>query len=95
MYIYIYIFNCLNFVKTHKDKYKSHQDVHNYLTRNNNKLYPEFVRLKKCQNSPNFMGIKLFNVLSEAIRCLDTNLFKSKLKEYLVSKSFYTYDEYL
>ena len=91
----IYIFNCLNFVKTHQDKYKSHQDVHNYLTRNNNKLYPEFVRLKKCQNSPNFMGIKFFNVLPEAIRCLDTNLFKSKLKEYLISKSFYTYDEYL
>ena len=91
----IYIFNCLNFVKTHQDKYKSHQDIHNYLTRNNNKLYPEFVRLKKCQNSPNFMGIKFFNVLPEAIRCLDTNLFKSKLKEYLISKSFYTYDEYL
>lgn len=91
----IYIFNCIIFVKTHQFKYKSHQDIHSYPTRNNKKLCPEYVRLKKCQNSPNFMGIKFFNVLPETIRELDIKLFKSKLKLYLISKSFYTLEEYL
>lgn len=91
----IYILNCVIFVKTHQDKFQSHKDIHSYQTRNKTKLYPDFVRLKKCQNSVNFLGLKFFNVLPEAVRGLQVNLLKAKLKQYLTFKCFYSYEEYL
>lgn len=91
----IYIFEMCVFVKTHPDLFKRRGDDCSYNTR-----YPERLMIcnmrttlysKNCYS----MAVKLFNRLSNDIKLLPINLFKNKLKKWLIINCFYSVDEYL
>lgn len=91
----IFILECLIYIKKNEHIFNRHTDVHNYETRNNNNVVPNFYRLSRARDGTGYYCIKFFNVLPEAIKQLSLNQFKIKLKAYLKSKAFYTFEEYL
>ena len=57
----VYILENLLWVQKNHDQYTSHEDLHNYETRNKNKLVPLYQRLTRCQSGPGFLAVKLYN----------------------------------
>lgn len=91
----IFILECLVHIKKNEHLLIRHCDVHNYKTRNNNNIKPNFHRLLKTRDGSGYKGINFFNALPDAIKTLNINHFKSKLKLYLKQKAFYSTEEYL
>jgi hypothetical protein len=77
--------------------YKINKDIHNYNTRNNANLHPPNTNLTKFKKGAYYMGVGLYNHLPTNIKALknDLKLFVPALKEFLLSNSFYTLEEYL
>ena len=64
---------------------KYNNEVHNYNTRNNNKLYIENVSLSSSMNQIIFKGFNEFNLLPNHLKQISRlNEFKSKLKDYII-----------
>ena len=91
----LYIFHCLIFIKKNLSDYLCHRDVHNHDTRYKSKLRLRKLRLHKSQNGTEYYGIKFFNKLSHDVQTLSMRKFKITLKQYLLSKAFYTFEEFL
>ncbi|RYA67521.1 hypothetical protein DD592_27450, partial [Enterobacter cloacae complex sp. 2DZ2F20B] len=53
------------------------------------------LRLNRSRHGNNYYGIKFFNVLPYRIKLLDAIILVHKLKEYCISKSFYSTEEFL
>ena len=90
----VYILETLLYIKNNEDRYLTHCELHDYNTRNKNNLAVVYRRLKRCQNGPGFMGIKLYNRLPIEIKLLPSIKFKNKVKMFLVKKAFYSLDEF-
>lgn len=91
----IYILENLLYMKKNLASYDTHDSVHNHCTRNKDKLVVKYCRLKRCQNGPNYWAIKFFNKLPQKIKDLPLQHFKQRIKKFLISKAFYSYNEYL
>ena len=74
-----------------KNKLSSvYQTRHNYNTRQNTNLIPDFNRLSTTQHSLTYVGPKVFNDIPEHIKQSSSlTIFKKRLKHFLISK--YTY----
>lgn len=71
-------------------------DIHSYNTRNCGKLYIPYCRTTVCANGPHTSSIKIYNQLPTSIKETGSlNLFKKSLKSYLLSKQFYSVQEFL
>lgn len=90
-----FILECLLYTKKHESEYLMHKDLHEYQTRDGNKLLPNFLRLKKSRDATGYYGIKFYNALPVPIKNLNYNHFKYKLKNYMKKKAFYSFEEYL
>ena len=63
------------------------QDIHNYCTRNKEKLFVNRVNTRFKKMSTNVVGVKLWNELKRDIRDSSSlNIFKRKLKHEYINK---------
>ena len=85
----LFAFKCIvcNIFPTFKIKVSQSQTIHDHNTRNNNKYRTEDIaRLKICQKSFFFHGIKLWNLIDDSLKNSSFFVFKNTLKEHLYEK---------
>jgi hypothetical protein len=84
------------FVVKNKDFFKMNSDVHNFNTRSNHDLHIPVANLTVFQKGVWYSGIKTYNHLPLTLKQLSYNIskFKTALKKFLVTNSFYTVEEY-
>lgn len=90
----LYILNCLQYLHAHKEDYVTHSHFHSHNTRIKEQFKPETLRLTTSRYSLNFYMFKFYNILPQNVRDLPLTSFKTKIKTYLLSKAFYSFDEY-
>jgi len=75
--------------------YKELKD-HNHDTRAANNFHLPINNLTEYQKGAHYAGIKIFNHLPTNIKCVTHKIqvFKSALKKFLLSNSFYSIEEY-
>lgn len=95
--ISIYILELCKLVRNYPDSYETREKIQTkYSLRHKNRLNLPTSRLKLHSSSPYAMSIKIYNKLPENIKQENkTNLFLKKLKQFLITKSYYTIEEYL
>jgi hypothetical protein len=91
-----YLLSLFMFVVQHKDLFIASMDSHNLETRQNNNLYTLQAILPVYQKGAYYSGVKIFNKLPSNMKNVDGNItkFKTILKRFLYTKSFYTLEEY-
>lgn len=90
-----FIFQCLLYIKRNIHLFTQHREIHNYATRNNENILPDFRRLTRTRRGTDYYCVMFFNALPLAVRQLEEILFIKKIKQYLILKSFYSIREYL
>jgi hypothetical protein len=78
------------------DKFQRNTDVLNSNARRKYDLHMQNTNLTKYQKGGYYIGIKLFNNLPPTIKSLnhDIKVFKPALKDYLLTHSFYSADDF-
>jgi len=84
------------FVVKNKDFFKTNLDIHSFNTRSNHDLHVPVANLTVFQQGVWYSGIKIYNHLPPTLKQLSYDIFKLKaaLKKFLLTKSFYTLEEY-
>ena len=91
----VYILNVIMYVIRDGMSTKN-ADIHQHNTRGKTRYVLKIHRTNFVANGPQYAGNKFFNVLPNYIRCIsDIQIFKCKLKDFLVHKCYYTIDEFL
>lgn len=90
----LYIFENLLYIKK-SNIYLTHDNVHEYDTRNKTNFVPLYWRLGRCRDGPGYWAIKLFNVLPAEIKRLPVDKFYAKVKSILINNCFYSLDEFI
>lgn len=94
-------FPCLYIYKTilfsmHNISHNLNHNIHTHYTRSHNNIHTTTHRTIAYSQSPFYSGIKLLNSLPPDLRTIESkNLFKMKLKKYLIKNSFYSIEEFL
>lgn len=91
----VYILECLTYIRNNCDNYNVNRDYHSYSTRINNDFRINYLRLCKSRDSVNYYAPMCYNVLPERVRDLPPISFKRVMKTYLISKCFYSVQEFL
>nr|CAI5846940.1 unnamed protein product [Callosobruchus analis] len=91
----LYILSCLTYVKNNLGAYRYHSEFLDHNTRYRGNINVEYLRLKRTCISVNHFGPMFHNKLSEHIRNLEMKQFCKLVKNYLLSKAFYSFQEYL
>jgi hypothetical protein len=89
----LYIFRSLIYICENIKKYKFLKEFHIYSTRSNNLAIPSH-RLTKCRTSSNYYAIRFYNTLPVEFRDLQNKQCRTLLKSYLISKAYYTLQEF-
>jgi hypothetical protein len=90
----IFIFQNIIFVKENVNKFFTRDTVHSYYTRGSTDLNAPAVRLSKFVKSHKYLQIKFYNKIPENFRGLDIKAFKRRLSRWLMSKAFYSIEEF-
>lgn len=94
----LYILNCVVYIKSHINNFKSRTDTclsAGYDLRENLNLNIPTHTLSCVSKGPNIIMIKLYNKLPVSIRKINIlQIFKNRVKSLLLSKSFYSIEEY-
>ena len=92
----LYIFKAVLLTKRLEQNLPRLGDTHTYNTRNRNTLANVQHRLLLTEQNPIYMGSKFFNALPVEVKNkANTTKFLIKLKLFLVSKAFYSLDEFV
>jgi hypothetical protein len=93
----IYILEICKFVRKHPEFYTKREDVlKNRIMRHKGKLMLPSSRLKLHSSGPLVMSIKIYNKLPDELKDeKKETLFIHKLKQFLLSKTYYSLKEYL
>lgn len=92
----IYIYKCATFMKENPQKFQKYIPTHSYSTRNCGAYSVPQHTLTLFRRSPEFACISIYNGLPDSLKELtNINIFKNKLREYLVRESFYDLKEFL
>ena len=91
-----YIFSLLLFVICNMSLFAPNSVYHDINTRQKNDLHVPHAHQTMYQKGVLYSGIKVFNALPSSIKTISNNpkKFKTTLKRYLLSHSFYSVDEY-
>lgn len=92
--INLYIYTVLIYTKENLNSQLLRQDIHNYNTRNSNKIDIPYQRLSKSLNSYELLGLKMFNKLTPEVTELPNHIFKNKLYSWLLMNPFYSVSEF-
>lgn len=90
----IYLLELLIHVHANYHEYNNQQS-HSHDTRNKQMLKFPTHRLTLLERSPQYMSIKIYNKLSKETKSLNTRMFKNKIKNWLLQKTYYSIKEYL
>lgn len=91
----IFIQELCIFVYKHQHKYKLISEVHNFNTRTNHKFYQIPCRTNVMLNSPQCLGLRMFNCLPTEFKISkNINVFRNKLKHFLLEKVYYNINEF-
>lgn len=91
----LYIFEICLFVFNNKNKFLTNSNYHQINTRQKNNLHLPFSRLNITFKAPSRIGARIFNRLPNDIKSINKeNIFKKKLKLFLVDKCLYNSLEY-
>lgn len=90
----VYLLELLTHVHTNYDQYNT-QHTHEYNTRNKQMLKFPFHRLTLLERTPQYMGIKAYNKISNETKTLNSKQFKIKIKNWLLQKTYYSIKEFL
>ena len=93
----LYIYALMLFAVKNLNIYQTSTSVHSMNTRQQNKLHIPQVRLFSIQRDVYSSSVKIFNQLPQNIfkYCNKIHTFKTLLKDYLVTKAFYSIEEFL
>jgi hypothetical protein len=91
-----YVFSLLVLIIKKRDCYKSNSDVHTSNTRFNHYSHLLIANLTIFQKGGRYSGIKLYNHLPPVLKQLSHDIpkFKFALKNFLITNSLYTVEEY-
>jgi hypothetical protein len=91
-----YILSLMLYVVNNRHLFTKNSEIHNIVTRQNNNLQSPITSLTKVQKGAYFSGIKIYNHLPTKIKELsnDQTPFRSVLKRFLYTNSFYSMEEY-
>jgi Reverse transcriptase (RNA-dependent DNA polymerase) len=89
----LFILESLVYVHKHSTQYSVHADIHAYGTRSSHHIIPPRFRLNISRQLTPDVG--LYNKLPSNIKALKLNNFKTAIKSYLITKSFYSVDEFM
>jgi hypothetical protein len=91
----LYIFEILCFIVKNKIYTTQYSDVHGYNTIHKNNLYVQFCNTERSKRGVICMGTKIFNGLSFELKNeKNFNVFKRKLRSYLLCNVFYSLQEF-
>lgn len=90
-----YIFECLLYAHSNVARYNQNNFYHPYDTRNGHSIRLEFLRLHRSRISVNYYAPVFYNRVPNNIKLLGDNHFKNKIKTFLLSKAYYSIDEFL
>lgn len=90
-----YILENIMYVRKNLHEFKLNSDIHDYNTRSKNKIAVKASRLRKISTS--FVGncIRFYNKIPAEIVNLPFSKFKSHVKSNLLSKAYYTVNDFL
>jgi len=91
----LYILNVVRWIKNNEDSFTKNNEVHEYLTRNKENIHLRFQRLTVAQNSPEYMGAKIFNSLPQRIQQIQKKkILREELLNYLLERPYYNLEEF-
>jgi len=91
----LYILECVKFVKKYPEKFTRNCDIHDYNTRNKNKLAVKPSTLKLSDLNPSVMMVKLYNHLPDQLKNVENvDLFTKCAKKLFMYYQFYTVTDY-
>jgi hypothetical protein len=92
-----YIYSVMMFAVKNNEIFYRNNDYHNIKTRQRNNMHMNQVNLTKYGKGVHHMIVKIYNRLPTDIKAITNNpkIFKIKMKTFLLTKIFYTLDEYL
>lgn len=90
-----YILACTVYFHENRDKYPTHDAVHDHDTRHKRHYILPFNRIKKAQTATTYYAVKFYNHLPEEVQCLESKRFKCTVKGLLLDRECYSIDEYL
>lgn len=91
----LYIFEVLKFVHNNQNNFGLFMQEHSYNTRNKHLFKYPVHKLKLFERSPSYMGIKLYNKIPLSLKQLPESKFINTIKDFLLSKAYYSVDEWL
>jgi hypothetical protein len=91
-----FLLSLLSFIVDNMDKFQTNSDIHSISTRYRYNFHVPNSNLSKYQKGVYYSGIKIFNNFPPNVKNLSHNIkmFKAALKEYLLSHSFYSVQEF-
>lgn len=90
-----YIYESIMYVIKNIDSFTKNSDVHNFNTRNKNKIAIRKFRVRKVCKSFLGQSIRFYNKLPDNVLKLTFPALKIYLKKSLMSKAYYTVEDYL
>jgi hypothetical protein len=86
----------LLYIVRNRELYKSNPNIHSINTRHSTDLHPSISKLITFQEGAYDFGIKVFNNFTPSLKILSNELkhYRPALKPFLLTKSFYSLDEY-
>lgn len=90
----LYILTCLTCIKNHTILFQRHGE-RSGVTRNKTRINLIFHRIDRSKRCNDYYEVKFFNKIPENNRILDEKLIIKTLKEFLMRKAFYEFEEYL
>ena len=91
----VYILAALKYMYDNKEKYTRNDTYHTYETRHARNLAIPYCRIKKTQQSVNYLAVKIFNVVPNNIKTLPKEKFVKKVRSHLIERAYYSIKEYL
>ena len=91
----IYIYELLKYVKQNESKFKLSKNVHEWNTRQKDKIRPQLRALKVSQRDITYIGAVVYNKLQKEIRDLPVKDFKIKVKTMLINCEFYSIKDFM
>lgn len=90
-----YMLSCLLDVHKRQEGLRRNNDNHNYSTRRGQELLVPYHRLRRTQDSSDWMAIKLYNKLPKEVISLPIEPFRRRVKSILTEGAFYSVEEFL
>lgn len=91
----LYIYELLVWVHTNKASFVNNQFNHPYETRNKFNFRYRHHKLKVFEQTPQHIGLKAYNHLPQSIKSLDLKHFKIEIKDRIIKKVYYSFEDYL